>query len=1676
MASPRASRWPPPPPLLLLLLLLPAPPGTRGQPPPSARRAPSGAPLAGTGLVRPPEPGPEREPPPPPQPLRERRGPASPDPSQPAPAPGAATRRGPSGRVPRGRSAEASKFSLVHFLTVLAAMRGHWLESNNETPVENITFDQNQVDFSTVTSEEVVLVQTFRKNHASSDAAENFSLQTETANAGGRNDSSRRTNFTISPDGPEMATVLTSQSSTLEDFKKGLWLGEQEFIEEEKTGRLALIRQLDEQFLLLISSRVHVVPTSQWSPRQGYSDVWRLLAGFSLSPLLSASGRPRLPSSSSGSEGRTDPSRAESGTPLDTPVQDMGLPEDATLHTQVAATSVVSRSSPPALETEDETTVSRKSNSLGTELSWAHFSRTSSPASSHASSSGSAEELNTTALQDPSVRHTVGVHVATGVPYGVPGTISLGPLSKTERFPEDSKISMASASFHSSSSEAESRRNSGAISNTEGGEFAEPSTGNAFGLTSSEVSVGFWPKDSPTLGGRQLISSSGVESGSGAPRTEAASRSIPSVRGRESTAPWFLTESRTVADGTGSATSYPQVVNASVLTQFSASAPRSRGSDTALHETGYSEPSAQFLSSSSSESLDFSAPHATEDGPEPGASSAVQEGTAKGTPGTQALGAHTAATFTGSGERTLRSLTNGSTTSRGEGHSVADPETESATLQGDTTVTGDAHLVSDSLPISQVLGVTGVSSDPVSGTNTEQRTPSDLTDHTYVSSAFTKGERALLSITDNSSSSDTRESSTSVQISNFSHPDYSPSSQVQMGTKKVSPDMGDYAQPSTESLAVRPAHLPSYTPTVNVANTLVFLDAEAGLVADSSSSESPLPLPSVSQSYQPFSSSPSTRAATPPQKSTLSPPPPSSPSPPPPPVSMTASTPASRSIPQTTLPPSLSTLVLPRVRATAVTSDHVSTEPSSVAVLPSSQTAGPGNQSSSLHEKILTDSRLPNPESPPTEATNSVTVSSTSGILLPPDFTEFSPGHTLPVTSTSSAPTYPSLTASTLKTSPSPGLTASPPSSTAAPTAGPTTARTPPGKPPLPTSPEILVPHSSRADATTTRGNPEHLDTTTQLMPLASVPSAAGELTTGLGTAHEYRPASHFLGTSPSQSTDVSTAEMSPPPSQSSTQSPVALSSPASAKSCATNPCLHDGKCLVDPTRHGYRCMCSPSWQGDDCSVDVNECLHNPCPPLATCNNTQGSFTCTCPVGYQLEKGICNLVRTFMTELTLKKSFLNTTMEKHSDLRKVESEIKKMLNMCFSKLPGYTRSTVRASRTEVAFTFQQPRARLSSQGDQKPTHFACRGSGAAAVSLQTVFSLASNVTLFDLADKMQKCVNSCRSSAEVCQLLGSQRRIFRGKRGLFLHMSLFKKKVHVSSGWERRRSCLTLLFGLCIPVGSLCKRKTPECDRETSVCTDLDGVARCQCKLGYFQFNKMDHSCRGAIVVVSFRWLLLCGFVLGPRQVCRLLHGLSFSPLACEDGYRLENETCMSSHSSGVLMTPPIYARVQLRCAHLRMPTRECSQHRRYHLEFVHVTFQMFFTYRKNKNDISKLIFKSGDFQMSPYAEYPKNPRSQEWGREAIEMHENGSTKNLLQMTDVYYSVPPSGKRAGPQGIINEFVLFGHQPMSVRNPELERNGLYPAYTGLPGSRHSCIFPGQYNPSFISDESRRRDYF
>ncbi|XP_021115254.1 protein HEG homolog 1 isoform X1 [Heterocephalus glaber] len=1148
-------------------------------------------------------------------------------------------------------------------------------------------------------------------------------------------------------------------------------------------------------------------------------------------------------------------------------------------------------------------------------------------------SPGTIKEHNSRIFQSPSVSQTKSMHVATtftddaSAPRELQSLpVSLGPINKTVGFPEDSKIAATSATVHSSPSVVELRRNRSIAKNPADEEFIQPSTESEFDITSSHKQ-----NDSPTFGRHQLTSGPEAGNKNSMPHTETVSKSVPSIRGGESTAHWFLTNSKTSADVTGSSASYDEV-----LTQFSDSAQQSTAGNLALDERSYSESSSQRLESSAQRGE-----HSTqEDSAVPGLSSATEESTS----GAHPRGAHTLATLTRIGERTLRSisLTDVVTSAEAGRSAMATGETEGTAQR--SNVTDDMGLLSQSTAALPALGVTGFSYGQVSGTDTEQRTSSDHTDHTYVSSAFTKGERALLSITDNSSSLDTSESSTSyIKISNASYSDYSSSSRVQTKRSNVSSYDGEYSQPSTESLVLHTSNFPSYTPTIKIPNIFVPLGTDTGSVGDSSSSESPLPLPSVSQSLQVSSSLPSTRTSTHQLKSTSE-------------VSTTSSSPSTLlsvslmasttlSVSQATLPHPSSTPVLSRTRETPVTSVQMLTMASSIAMSHSSQTADPQNQSTPQQEKIVTEAKSPSLVSLPTESTKAVTKSSLSQVPLPSALTESSTEPTLTAMSTSLAHMSPTLTTTTLKTSHLPVVSPSTLSSTEPLITGPGAILTTTGKQLLSTHPEILVPQISTEGDIITKRNQVHTDATTQLIPLTSVPTSAKELTTRLDVTKEYSPASPFLRTSPfSKTTDVSTAEMltpkSPTPTaQSSTQSPMALSP---VNSCATNPCLHDGKCIVDLTSRGYVCVCPPSWQGDNCSVDVNECLLNRCPRQAICNNTQGSFICRCPVGYHLEKGICNLVRTFVTEFKLKKQFLNTTLEKHLDVHEVGNEITKTLNVCFSTLPGYIRSTVHVSRESSAFV----------------------------TSLQTSFSLASSVTLFDLNDGIQKFVNSCRSSSEVCQLLGSQIRVFR--------------------------------------AGSLCKRKSPQCDKETSICTDLDGVALCQCKSGYFQFNKMDHSCR-----------------------------------ACEDGYRLENETCMSCpFGLGGLNCGNPYQLITVVIAAAGGG-----------LLLVLGIALIVTCCRKNKNDISKLIFKSGDFQMSPYAEYPKNPRSQEWGREAIEMQENGSTKNLLQMTDVYYS-----------------------PTNVRNLELERNGLYPAYTGLPGSRHSCIFPGQYNPSFISDESRRRDYF
>ncbi|XP_018094145.1 protein HEG homolog 1 isoform X2 [Xenopus laevis] len=358
---------------------------------------------------------------------------------------------------------------------------------------------------------------------------------------------------------------------------------------------------------------------------------------------------------------------------------------------------------------------------------------------------------------------------------------------------------------------------------------------------------------------------------------------------------------------------------------------------------------------------------------------------------------------------------------------------------------------------------------------------------------------------------------------------------------------------------------------------------------------------------------------------------------------------------------------------------------------------------------------------------------------------------------------------------------------------------------------------------------------------------------------------------------------------------------------CLSNPCQNGGHC-VELGHNSYKCECPSGWQGEHCATDVDECLTDPCPTQISCINKRGSFSCHCPLGSFLEKETgCVLARTFLGHIKVPRNFLNGTMGRYREVQQIEEVIVHLLNKSFSGLSGYYQSDVTNS--------------------SDTNHI--------LISVQNVFSLSSNVTKKDIKQSLQNYMRSCESALESspgCHLM--------------LHPQLY----YIADG--------------------LCSVSPPECDRDTTECSDVTGVAICQCKPGYFKYTKMDHSCKACED----------GFQRVNSSCVRCPFGLG--GFNCSNPYQLIT-VIIAAAGGGLLLVLGIALTVT------------CC--------------------RKNKNDINKLIFKSGEFQMSPYAEYGKSPRSSDWGRETIEMQENGSTKNLLQMTDVYYSVSGAARPTEPR-------------------------------------------------------------
>ncbi|XP_066020906.1 uncharacterized protein [Pocillopora verrucosa] len=71
---------------------------------------------------------------------------------------------------------------------------------------------------------------------------------------------------------------------------------------------------------------------------------------------------------------------------------------------------------------------------------------------------------------------------------------------------------------------------------------------------------------------------------------------------------------------------------------------------------------------------------------------------------------------------------------------------------------------------------------------------------------------------------------------------------------------------------------------------------------------------------------------------------------------------------------------------------------------------------------------------------------------------------------------------------------------------------------------------------------------------------------------------------------------------------------------CARNPCKNNATCQAGFTDRDYQCLCvlGSGFEGHDCGEDLNECTDgtHSCDKDAECNNTLGSYKCTCKHGF----------------------------------------------------------------------------------------------------------------------------------------------------------------------------------------------------------------------------------------------------------------------------------------------------------------------------------------------------------------------------------------------------------------------------------------------------------------------------
>ncbi|XP_066025921.1 uncharacterized protein [Pocillopora verrucosa] len=81
----------------------------------------------------------------------------------------------------------------------------------------------------------------------------------------------------------------------------------------------------------------------------------------------------------------------------------------------------------------------------------------------------------------------------------------------------------------------------------------------------------------------------------------------------------------------------------------------------------------------------------------------------------------------------------------------------------------------------------------------------------------------------------------------------------------------------------------------------------------------------------------------------------------------------------------------------------------------------------------------------------------------------------------------------------------------------------------------------------------------------------------------------------------------------------------AAESACVDNPCDNNSTCQSGFTDKGYRCLCTTGFKGPRCKKDIDECAlrTQDCSENAVCNNTNGSYNCSCKPGYSGDGRTC---------------------------------------------------------------------------------------------------------------------------------------------------------------------------------------------------------------------------------------------------------------------------------------------------------------------------------------------------------------------------------------------------------------------------------------------------------------------